>query len=533
MNNIASQNPSVRKLFKLFFLTTFITTVVCCSASRIEAAGTLIPAPSRFDVVHDAGRDLVYITNGGEVLRYQLSTNTFLTPLVFGRNLRGLDLSPDGNTLVVAEDLALGSWVWVFVIDLRTEQIRQTLFPRSFGEGGTHSIAYGNADTVLITSTFEGSGDAPLRRYIPSTGFWQELGLIRNYATVCASGDLGVIGLAETDASDGPYGRYRISDGNFLRKFGLANGAGWYVYEIGVNRDGTQFAIPTMFGTQIADVNLIKFNVIGGSWPFGTQPIGVVYHPVEDTVYFAWSGTTEVRAFDTVSFNQTAAYDFEYMFTDPGNRPYKWGHLKTSRDGSLLFATVEGGVRFIRLYDPLVSESQSVTVEEDTPTSITLGGGVGNGGAVSYVITANPLHGSLSGDAPDLTYQPDANYSGPDSFSFRVVYGAAVSAEATVSITVHKLNDNPDAQPDQATTVRNGSVTVEVLANDTDVEEDSLSVISVTSPLNGKVSITAGRTAVNYRPRSGFTGTDTFSYTVSDGEGGTATATVTVTVVPR
>jgi hypothetical protein len=221
------------------------------------------------------------------------------------------------------------------------------------------------------------------------------------------------------------------------------------------------------------------------------------------------------------------------MFTDPGNRPYKWGHLKTSRDGSLLFATVEGGVRFIRLYDPLVSESQSVTVEEDTPTSITLGGGVGNGGAVSYVITANPSHGSLSGVAPDLTYQPDANYSGPDSFSFRVVYGAAVSAEATVSITVHKLNDKPDAQPDQATTVRNGSVTVDVLANDTDVEEDSLSVISVTSPLNGKVSITAGHTAVNYRPRSGFTGTDTFSYTVSDGEGGTATATVTITVVPR
>ena len=116
MNSIASQNASVRKLIKLFFLTTFITTVVCCSVSRIEAAGNLIPAPSRFDMVYDGGRDLVYITNGGEVLRYQISTNTFISPLVFGRNLRGLDLSPDGNTLVVAEDLALGSTVTVTVV---------------------------------------------------------------------------------------------------------------------------------------------------------------------------------------------------------------------------------------------------------------------------------------------------------------------------------------------------------------------------------------------------------------------------------
>lgn len=85
---------SLRKLIKLFV----ITTVVFCSVSRIEAAGTLIPAPSRFDMVYDASRDLVYITNGGEVLRYQISTNTFLSPLVFGRNLRGPRSFGEGGT---------------------------------------------------------------------------------------------------------------------------------------------------------------------------------------------------------------------------------------------------------------------------------------------------------------------------------------------------------------------------------------------------------------------------------------------------
>jgi len=523
-------NTSVCKLVKLFTATLFIAVVLCSSAHRIEAAGTFIPASSRFDVVYDATRDLVYITNGDHVLRYQLSTNTFLTPFVVGRNLRGLDLSPDGNTLVIGEEMALGEFVWVYVINLRTQQLQQTLFPRAFAEGGTYAIAYGSEDTVLITCTIQGSGDCPLRKYIPSTGFWQQLGLIRNFSMARTSGDLSIVGIGETDSSDGPYDRYRISDGNFLRKFG-PTGAGWYTYEIGVNRDGTQYAIPTLFGTQIADANLTKFHVIGQS--FGPQPIGVVYHPVENTVYFAWSGSTEVRAFDTVNFNQTAAYDFEYLFTDPGNRPFKWGHLKMSSDGSLLFATVEGGVRFIRLYDPLVAQSQSVTVTEDTPTAITLNGTVGNGGAVSYVITANPLHGSLSGAAPNLTYQPDPNYYGPDSFSFKALYGAATSAETTVSINVQRVNDNPDAQPDEATTVKTTSVTIDVLANDTDVEEDELSVVAVTSPANGKVSITASGQSVNYKAHSGFTGIDTFSYTVSDGEGGLATATVTVTVLPR
>jgi hypothetical protein len=525
------ENASVHKLVKVFAATMFFTAIICTSTQGIRAAGTLIPASSRVDMVHDAARDLLYITNGDSVLRYQIGTNTFLSPFVVGRNLRGIDLSPDGNTLVVADQLRLEPIVWVYVIDLRTEQIRQVLFPRAFAEGGTYGIAYGSDDTVLITSTIEGSGAVPLRKLIPSTGYWADLGLIQNFSMVKSSGDLSVIGLAETDSSDGPFGRYRISDGNFLRKFGYTDGTGWYNYEIGVNRDGTQFALPTYFGTYIADANLIKFHVIGEY--AGSQPIGVVYHPVENIVYFAWSGTTEVRAFDTVSFTQTTAYDFEYLFSNPGNWPFKWGHLRTSRDGSLLFATVEGGVRFVRLYDSLTAESQSVTTNEDTLTPITLAARVGNGGALSYVITANPQHGTLSGEAPNLTYQPYADYYGPDGFSFKAVYGSATSAEANVSINVGRVNDNPIAQQDEVTTLKNSAVHIAVLANDTDVEEDTISVIAVSSPTNGSATITGGRMEVTYKPKSGFSGTDTFTYTVTDGEGGTATATVTVTVLRR
>jgi hypothetical protein len=523
-HNIAS----MRRVLMNLLGAALLSTILFSSTNQVQAAGTFIPASSRVDMVYDSARDILYITDGGSVLRYHLGTSTFMTPFVIGGNLGGIDISPDGNTLVIADRRRLDPNVWVYVINLQTEQIQQTFFPRAFGEGGTYTVAYATDGTVLITSTFEGSGWVPLRKLNPITGAWSQLTTVRHNSMVTSSGNLSIIGFAEADSSDGPFGRYRVSDGNLLRKSGYTDGTGWFNYEMGVNRDGTQFAIPTYNGTYICDANLFKFHLVGQY--AGPQPIGVVYHPVEGTVYFAWSGSTEVRAFDTTSYAQTAAYDFEHTFTNTGNFAFTQGRLKMSRDGSLLFATVAGGVRYLRLYAPLAADSQSVNVNEDSPAPVTLSGSVGNGGTLSYVITSNPSHGTLSGGAPNVTYTPAANYSGSDSFSFKAVYGVASSAPATVSIIVYPINDAPSAQPDTATTSRNTAVNIAVLGNDTDADGDVLSVSAVTQAANGTVTITGGGTGVNYKPKPGFTGTDTFTYTASDGHGGTATTSVAITV---
>lgn len=507
----------------------FLTVVMLTTHETVSAAGTFIPAPSRVDMVYDSGRDIVYITEGESVLRYHLGSDTFMASFVVpGANLGGIDISPDGNTLVFADRRRFENLVWVYMVNLQTEQVSQRFFPRSFGEGGTFTVAYGSADTVLITSIYEGSGWIPLRRLNPTTGQWSQLRQVRNNSMVTASGNLGIIGFVEADSSDGPFGRYRIADGNLVAKSGYTDGTGWYNYEMGVNRDGTQYAIPTYNGTYICDANLTKFHIVGQY--AGPQPIGVVYHPVENTVYFAWRDSTEVRAFDSQSFVQTAAYDFEHMFAHTGNHAFIEGRLKMSRDGSLLFATVSGGVRYLRLYDPLQASGQSVDTNEDTSTSITLNASVGNGGTLSYVVTSGPSHGTLSGSGLNVSYTPHANYSGPDSFTYRATYGAASSDEATVSIMVNPVNDAPSAQPDSANTTKNVAVNIAVLANDLDVEGDQLSLTTVTTPANGNVSITGNGTVINYRPRNGFTGVDSFSYTVSDGRGGNSTASVTVDV---
>ena len=54
-----------------------------------------------------------------------------------------------------------------------------------------------------------------------------------------------------------------------------------------------------------------------------------------------------------------------------------------------------------------------------------------------------PANGTLSGVAPNLTYTPNANYNGPDSFAFFAADGQSVSALATVTITVTPVNDPP------------------------------------------------------------------------------------------
>jgi len=76
-----------------------------------------------------------------------------------------------------------------------------------------------------------------------------------------------------------------------------------------------------------------------------------------------------------------------------------------------------------------------------------------------------------------------------------------------------------------------GATLIPVLVNDSDVDGDTLTVTSVTAPTNGTASNSGN--GVVYTPRAGFFGTDTFSYTISDGKGGSATATVTVTVADQ
>ncbi len=182
--------------------------------------------------------------------------------------------------------------------------------------------------------------------------------------------------------------------------------------------------------------------------------------------------------------------------------------------------------------DPPTANGASVTVKEDTSASINLTGTDPDGDPLTFTVVRAPTHGTLSGKAPNLTYTPDPNFSWLDSFTFRVSDGKTESVPATVLISVTPVNDPPIVRDDKVTTEEDTPATIDVLANDIEVDNELLKISAVTQGRGGAVKVNPDST-VTYTPNLDFYGRDTFTYTVIDREGATGTATVAVTVGTR
>ncbi|HGZ6767549.1 TPA: tandem-95 repeat protein, partial [Vibrio parahaemolyticus] len=177
--------------------------------------------------------------------------------------------------------------------------------------------------------------------------------------------------------------------------------------------------------------------------------------------------------------------------------------------------------------------ADSVTVVEDTPTIIKVLGNdtfESDDKVVSLDTNNGPANGTVSIN-PDgsVTYTPNDNYHGTDSFTYIVTSGG-VSESTTVNVDVTPVNDAPVAKDDIATTQEDTAVTIDVLSNDTDVDGDKLSIQSATVPeAQGKVEIVDGKLV--FTPAENFNGQAEITYTVTDGQL-TDEAKVTVTVNP-
>ncbi|EMR6828294.1 tandem-95 repeat protein [Vibrio parahaemolyticus] len=175
--------------------------------------------------------------------------------------------------------------------------------------------------------------------------------------------------------------------------------------------------------------------------------------------------------------------------------------------------------------------ADKATVVEDTPTIIKVLGNdtfEGDGKVVSLDTNNGPANGTVSVN-PDgsVTYTPNDNYVGKDTFTY-VVTSGGVSESTAVEVNVTPVNDAPVAKDDIATTQEDTAVTIDVLSNDTDVDGDKLSIQSATVPeAQGKVEIVDGKLV--FTPAENFNGHAEITYTVTDGAL-TDQATVKVTV---
>ncbi len=309
-------------------------------------------------------------------------------------------------------------------------------------------------------------------------------------------------------------------------------------------------------------------------------------------------------------------------------------------NGIVLFGKTAAGELCFRVDVDLLfntsptADPQAVVTDEETPVAIVLTGSDPESDPLTFTIVSGPSHGTLAGAPPNVTYTPDPDYEGPDSFEFEVEDPSASTDTAIVSITVTGVNDAPVVDPaafsvaedeapgsavgtvtftdpdagqshtfaitagntggafaidastgeitvataldfetlaaysltvevtDDGAPVLSGSATIDitvtdaddapvavddaatvteddpattidVLANDTDVDGGPISVQSVTQPANGTVVITNGGADLTYQPDADSCNdgapTDDFTYTLNGGS--TATVSVTVTCV--
>jgi len=182
----------------------------------------------------------------------------------------------------------------------------------------------------------------------------------------------------------------------------------------------------------------------------------------------------------------------------------------------------------IRVNTPPAADDLTVGTDEDTAVAVTLAGNDGDGDELTYTVAAGPAHGTLSGTAPDLTYTPEVNFNGNDSFTFVVNDGAVDSEAATVTIAVAPVNDPPTAVDRSVTTSED--VAAPVTLAGTDVDGDDVAFSVVTQPDNGTLSGAAPN--LTYTPDADFNGSDGFTFVVNDGSAGSNIATVSITVNP-
>ena len=240
--------------------------------------------------------------------------------------------------------------------------------------------------------------------------------------------------------------------------------------------------------------------------PAVTLTYNIVAQPTNGTL----SGTAP-----NVTYTPNAGYSGPDSFT------FNIGNGTNTSTAGTVSITVAGGIP--------VANNQTVTVPHDTASGITLTGTDSNTPplTLTYAITGSgPLHGTLTGTVPNVTYTPNTGYNGADSFTFNVSNGVNTSTDATVSIAVNV--GTPVANPQAVSVPHNTATSIVLTASDDDTPTLTLTYTVATQPTNGTLSGTAPN--LTYTPNAGFHGSDSFTFTANNGTYTSVAATVSITV---
>ncbi len=201
----------------------------------------------------------------------------------------------------------------------------------------------------------------------------------------------------------------------------------------------------------------------------------------------------------------------------------------TDNQGAKATATVVVNV----LYVPPVNQAPTaypdhVTIEKDKVKVFTLVGTDPDADVLKYIVDLYPTNGTVSLRGNTLTYRPDADFNGSDSFTFIVNDGKVDSLSATVTLSVMQINDLPIATNVNVTTNEDSNKSISLSA--VDVDNDPLTYHLVTGPTHGTVTLVDN--VATYTPNLNYNGLDSFTFKVNDGKGDSLPATVAIAITP-
>jgi len=381
----ASHNPCSWR--RIALLVAVLACLIAGAWPKVAAAEpSIISVPNTADVVYDDQRSLLYISAASSVLRYDPVGAKMLAPLELGGSLAGMDLSPDGRTLAVADTTQVGSTNRIHLVDLDSASEKTVSFTRETSEGGTWQVAYGYDGRLLVSSAYGGTSRTPIRRYDPATGQSVVIAHPGDSTPMAPSGDRTLVGFLDSYEFS-PGFVYRVSDGAILPR-------GSYNYEdeydVTLSRDGGQFGLVTSSELTIWSES--------GKRTIA-NPCGAKFSPNADLLYVPIKNTKTVAVYDTANLTEVARHDLGTPLK-PENT-YRHTRLAVPVDDGALFATVEAGVSAVPIKPSVrgsvVSERNDVPVEgarvelwRSTPGGWVLEGSrtTGTAGTFSYT-TAN------------------------------------------------------------------------------------------------------------------------------------------------
>jgi len=315
----------------------------------------------------------------------------------------------------------------------------------------------------------------------------------------------GGVGARLDSASGAHYGAWVYPEGS---------GGGSNVVALIKFQNYTSFQYNGSAYAQMAAVNLSNFGL----------SVGTNYHTLRLTVQANQIGI----AFDGIQLTNV---------TDIEASPYTIGgaSVETWADSSAYEFFADDFLVHLVPTGP-VANNDSYNVATGTLLTVSPSGVLGNDvaptGQLSAVLVTGPTRGNFSLNANGgFAYTATNNYVGPDSFTYRANDGVNNSAIATVSLTV-TTNTPPVANADNYAFPANTASTVSapgVLANDSDINGNTLISVLVASPTNGSVSLSANGGFV-YTPNANYTGPDAFTYRVSDGLATSGVSVVSISV---